>query len=262
MENWAAYNGTKFDYSGDKLTTNWDKIHAGNLEPLPTDEAVLDVWRSYHQGQFAEAYEKGLAIGGDALVPAAFAITIYTQYIEPSDDKKMNQFLQAIETAEKATVSSPNNANGFYMLAVANGRYSQFINMIEALQQGVAPKIKDAVTRCLEIAPNNAEALVTFAGWHSEIADKMGSMLAGLTYGAKKELAEEYYDNAIAQAPNSPVVYIEKAHGLLLMYGNSIKDEAAKLFEQAISCEPMDAMQWMDIDKTKKYLEELPDLSF
>ena len=40
-----------------------------------------------------------------------------------------------MDMAEKATEACPDNANAHYVLAVSRGRYSQFINMIEALSK-------------------------------------------------------------------------------------------------------------------------------
>jgi tetratricopeptide (TPR) repeat protein len=148
------------------------------------------------------------------------------------------------------------------MSAVAQGRYSQFISMIEALAKGMAPKIRGAAERCIELQPDHAEAHVTLAGWHAEIVDKVGGMLAGLSFGAKKDVAEELFDRAIALAPGSPVPYIEKAAGLLLMYGESSRDDAMQLLQQAIALEPADAMQALDIAKARKTLADLPTMEF
>ena len=121
MQNWITYPGTPFDYAGDKLIQAWDNIHAGNQEPLPDDPEVLDVWRNYHEGKFAAAVENGKVLGGIALIPAAFAATIYAQYLEPDDDNKANIFLSAIELSDAAVAASPNSANAHYIQTVAQG---------------------------------------------------------------------------------------------------------------------------------------------
>jgi hypothetical protein len=100
------------------------------------------------------------------------------------------------------------------------------------------------------------------AGWNAEIVDKVGGMLAGLSFGAKKSNAEEHYDRSVALAPASPVPYIEKAHGLLLMYGESSKDEATELLNTAIRLAPADAMQALDIERARATLAALPTMAF
>jgi len=262
VSNWHAYTGAPFDFSGAALEQRWPVLHAGNLEPWPAEPAVRDAWRAYHEGRFEDAVSIGEAHGGLGLVPAAFAATIYSQYMESDEDRKSAIFERAMQIAERATAACPDNANAFYMFAVAQGRYSQFISMVEALAKGLAPKIRGAAERCIELQPNHAEGHVTLAGWHAEIVDKVGGMLAGLSFGAKKDAAEELYDRALALAPLSPVPYIEKANGLLLMYGDSSRDDAMALLQKASTLEPADAMQALDLARARKLLVDLPTLSF
>ena len=262
MSNWQAYSGTPFDFSGDKLQQHWSALHAGNLEPWPTEPAVQDAWRAYHEGRFEDAVRLGEAHGGLGLVPAAFAATIYAHYLEPNEDQKVAIFERAMDLAERATQACPDNANAYYMYAVAHGRYSQFVSMIDALAKGLGPKIRDAAQRCLELQPKHAEGHVTLAGWHAEIVDKVGGMLAGLSFGARKDDAGELYEQALTLAPGSPVPCIEKAAGLLLMYGESSRDDAMQLLQQAVALEPADAMQTLDIAKARKTLADLPSMTF
>jgi tetratricopeptide (TPR) repeat protein len=262
MGNWHAYTGRVFDLTGAALERRWPLLHAGNCEPYPAEPAVQDAWRAYHQGRFEDAVGLGESCGGAGLVPAAFAATIYAQYLETDEERKVQIFERAMQIAERATEACPDNANAFYMHAVAQGRYSQFISMVEALARGFAPKIRAAVERCLELQPDHAEGHVTLAGWHAEIVDKVGGMLAGLSFGAKKDLAEEHYDRALALAPLSPVPHIEKAAGLLLMYGESCRDEAMQLLQKAVTLEPADAMQALDIEKARRTLADLPTMTF
>ena len=262
MSNWRAYAGTPFNFSGPALEQRWPILHAGNLEPYPADPAVQDAWRAYHEGRFEDAVETGKAHGGLGLVPAAFAATIYAHYLETEEEKKVAIFETAMDLAERATEACPDNANAHYMLAVSRGRYSQFISMIEALSKGLGPKVRDSAQRCLELQPKHAEGHATLAGWHAEIVDKVGGMLAGLSFGAKKDLAEEHYDQAVSLAPNSPVPYIEKASGLLLMFGESSRDDATQLLQKAVTLEPADAMQALDIAKARQTLADLPSMTF
>ena len=262
MSNWLPYTGTPFVLSGAALEQRWSMLHAGNLEPFPVEPAVQDAWRAYHEGRFEEAVALGKAHGGLGLVPAAFAATIYAHYLEPDEQKKVEIFESAIELAERATEACPDNANAYYMYAVAQGRYSQFVSMVEALAKGIAPRIRDSVQRCLELEPRHAEGHVTLAGWHAEIVDKVGGMLAGLSFGAKKDVAEELYARALELAPSSPVPWIEKAAGMLLMYGESSRDEATQLLQHAVTIEPADAMQALDVAKARRTLADLPTMTF
>jgi hypothetical protein len=58
------------------------------------------------------------------------------------------------------------------------------------------------------------------------------------------------------------VPYIEKASGLLLMFGESSRDDAMQLLQKAVTLEPADAMQALDIAKARQTLADLPSMTF
>ena len=53
----------KFTYTGDALAKHWARLHRGDCEPWPENPDVQDAWRLFHAGDFAGAYERGLAAG-------------------------------------------------------------------------------------------------------------------------------------------------------------------------------------------------------
>lgn len=243
--------------TGEGLKTHWDGLHAGNLEPYPEDEDLQQAWRLYHLGQFAAASDLGSEIGGAGLVPAAFATTIYAQYLESDARRKPELFNEAAALCCQAVDSGVDSANLHYMHAVCMGRYSQFISMIEALAQGYGGKIKGAVERCLELAPNHAEAHITFGGWHAGITDQAGGMMARMLYGATQEGAHEQYDEAVRLSPSSPVVHLEYARGMEVMYGKSEKARIVAQYLQAFDLKPADSMQHLDIAAGRRELAKL-----
>ena len=253
---YVSYSGPKFEFSGTALKKRWAGLHSGNLEPFPDSASARKAWQAYHEGRFGAAVRAGEKHGDACLLPAAFAATMYAQYLEKDDDEKLRGFELAVDLAEQAAEFDAESANAHYMLAVALGRYSQFISILEALAKGVGPRIKDSVTLCLELQPAHAEAHTTLATWHAELVDKLGGMLASLKYGAKRKIAEEHYDTAIELCPELPFACIEKANGLLLMYGDERLDEAVELLEKAANMTPADAMQALDIDKARRQLSD------
>lgn len=256
---WKKFNNDQhqFDFSGDALKQNWSNLHEGNLEPYPENEQLQEAWRRYHTGDFSEAVAIGTELGDQGAVVTAFATVIYAQYMEQDSDEKIRLFKQAITLCEKHIESTPSELNLHYMHAVAMGRYSQFISMVEALQQGYGKKIKDALDNCLAINSSHAEALVTCGGWNAEIVDKAGAMLGKIMYGATKEQSIENYQKALVQAPNSPVPYLEYAYGLQAMYGETKLDETIKFLEQGIAIAPADAMQALDQQAAKRQLDTI-----
>lgn len=245
------------DLSGDKLKEHWDKLHAGNHEPYPTNEAVADAWRRYHLGDFAKAAELGLAAGGEGIVPAAFAGTIYAHYVEQDDDRKIALFKEVMGWCEKAEEDGISTANLHYIHSVTMGRYSQFISMIEALAQGFGGRIKEQAEKCLEMDDAHAEGHVTLAGWHAAIVDQAGAMMAKMLYGANRDSAIEHYDIGVKLAPDSPVPSIEYADGLEVLFGEKKKAQIIELIDTALQKEAVDAMQRLDQAKARQYVATL-----
>ena len=59
-----------FVYTGAALKKNWERLHCGDCEPFPADEAVQEAWRLYHHGEFQKACEAGLKAGGAGITVA------------------------------------------------------------------------------------------------------------------------------------------------------------------------------------------------
>ena len=84
--------------------------------------------------------------------------------------------------------------------------------------------------------------------------NKAGALVAGLTYGAKKESALAHFEQALQLFPESPIVHIEYANGLILLFGKSRLDDATKLYEEAAAAKPQDAMERLDVEHAKEEL--------
>ena len=60
--------------------------------------------------------------------------------------------------------------------------------------------------------------------------DKVGAMIGGLTYGAKKDTALKMYKEALKLNPASAIARIEYANGLVMLEGKKALKEAEKLY--------------------------------
>ena len=89
-----------------------------------------------------------------------------------------------------------------------------------------------------------------------EIINKVGSLMGGLTYGAKKETAEKHFRAALELNPDSAIARTEYADGLVMMFGNSRLQEAEKYYAEAVKCTPADAMERLDIEAAKAEMDE------
>lgn len=255
---WKAFphKSKPYEYAGAALKKHWERLHLGDKEPFPKDEVAQEAWRRYHAGDFEGAVELGLSAGGEAINAANKATNIYTNYLETNEAVKLKLYEEVMKQAEAAIAANPKNANAYYARAYALGRYSQGISIAKALAQGYGGKVKDSLAATLKLAPDHAEAHIASGSYHAEIIDKVGALLGGATYGAKKDTGVEHYKKAIKLHPQSAIAKIEYANGLLLLYGDKKMDEATQLYVEASECTPLDAMERLDVELAKSRLEE------
>lgn len=257
MAKWTAfpYDTAEYTYDAATLKKKWARLHAGDAEPLPKDDKVLAAWALFHAGEFQKAAEAGLKAGGAGITAANKAQAIYANYLEKSEKTKLALFMEVVERAEAQVAEDPKNANAHYLLAYALGRYSQGISVAKALAQGYGGKVKTALETAIKLAPKHADAHIGLGAFHAEVIDKVGSLL-GRTQGASKDAGLSMYKQALKLNPESAIAKIEYANGLVMLEGDKKMKEAEKLYAEAASCTPMDAMERLDVEMAKAELEE------
>lgn len=245
-----------FAYPGAALKKNWARLHRGDGEPFPADAKVQAAWRAYHAGVFGSAVELGLACGVAGYAAANKAATVYASYLETDDDVRQQLLLDAARRCEEQQRTMPGHANAWYLHAFALGRYSQLISVIKALSEGLGNKIKTSLLQTLELAPAHADAHIALGAYHAEVIDKVGSLVGGITYGAKKATGVEHFEKALELNPDSAIARIEYAKGLLMMYGKARLKDAQEQYRLAAATTPADAMEWLDVDVARAGLDE------
>jgi len=254
---WAKfpYPEKTYAYEGGSLKKHWDRLHRGDCEPFPKDEALQGAWRAYHQGDFGGAVAAGLEAGVAGYSVANKAQSIYATYLEKAGAKKAKLFQEAMERGEEAMRARPKDANAHYFFAMAAGRYGQEISIAKALAQGLGGKIKAALDHAIKLQPRHADAHIALGTWHAEIVGKVGGMMGKLTYGASKDAAVEHFQKALKLNPDSAIARIEYANGLVLAFGKERMKEAEKLYAEAVKLKAMDAMERLDVEAAKAELE-------
>jgi tetratricopeptide (TPR) repeat protein len=257
MAKWTAFphDGAEYTYDSAALKKNWARLHAGDAEPLPKDDKVLAAWALFHSGELQKAAEAGLKAGGAGITVANKAQAIYANYLEKSEKTKLALFMEVAERAEAQITADPKNANAYYFMAYALGRYSQGISIAKALAQGLGSKVKSALETTIKLAPKHADAHIALGAFHAEVIDKVGSLL-GRTQGASKDAGIAAYKTALKLNPTSAIAMVEYANGLVMLEGDKKMKEATKLYEDAAACVPMDAMERLDVEMAKAELED------
>ena len=257
MAKWIAFphDSAEYTYDAATLKKNWARLHAGDAEPLPSDAKVLAAWVLFHAGEFQKANEAGLKAGDTGITVANKAQAIYANYLEKSEKTKLAMFMEVAERAEAQIAADSKNANAYYFMAYALGRYSQGISVAKALAQGLGSKVKAALETAIKLAPKHADAHIALGAFHAEVIDKVGSLLAR-TQGASKDAGLAMFKTALKLNPTSAIAMVEYANGLVMLEGEKKMKEATKLYEDAAACTPMDAMERLDVEMAKAELED------
>lgn len=257
MAKWTAfpYDADDYTYDAAALKKQWARLHTGDAEPWPKDEAVQAAWALFHAGQFQKATEAGLKAGGAGITVANKAQAIYANYLEKSEKNKLALFLEVAERAEAQAKEDPKNANAWYFMAYALGRYSQGISVAKALAQGLGSKVKGALETTIKLQPKHADAHIALGAFHAEVIDKVGKLL-GKTQGADASTGLKLYKEALKLNPTSAIAMVEYANGLVMLEGDKKMAEAEKLYADAAECDPKDAMERLDVEMAKAELED------
>jgi tetratricopeptide (TPR) repeat protein len=257
MAKWTAFpHAGDYAFDAASLKKNWARLHQGDCEPLPKDAAVLQAWVLFHNGEFQKAAEAGLKAGGAGITVANKATSIYANYLENKEKTKLELFMEVAQRAEAQQAADPKNANAWYWQAYALGRYGQGISVAKALAQGLGTKVKNALEQAIKLSPKHADAHIALAAFHAEVIDKVGSLIGGMTYGAKKDVGLSLFKESLKLNPASAIAMIEYANGMVMLEGDKKMKEATKLYEQAAASTPLDAMERLDVEMAKAELED------
>ena len=216
---------------------------------------MVEAWLLYHAGEFQQAFEAGLAAGGAGTTVANKAQAIYANYLEKKEKAKLAMFLEVSTRAEAQQAEAPRNANAWYWQAYALGRYSQGISVAAALAQGLGSKVKKALETTIELAPRHADAHIALGAFHAEVIDKVGRLL-GKTQGADTATGLRMFEQALKLNPGSAIAMIERANGLIMLEGEKRLPQAEQLYADAAACEPLDAMECLDVELAREEMQE------
>ena len=253
---------TPFPHAGDyafdaaSLKKNWARLHRGDCEPLPKNAAVLQAWVLFHNGDFQQAAKAGLAAGDGGITVANKATCIYANYLEGKEKVKLDLFMEVAARAEAQQTTEPKNASAWYSQAYALGRYGQGISVAKALAQGLGSKVKNALEQAIKLSPQHADAHIALGSFHAEVIDKVGTLIGGMTYGAKKNIGLALFKEALKLNPGSAIAMTEYANAMVMLEGDKRMKEATRLYEEAAASEALDATERLDVEMAKVELQD------
>ncbi|MBM5811717.1 MAG: hypothetical protein FJ191_07085 [Gammaproteobacteria bacterium] len=250
------YDAAPYTYAGPALRKHWKRLHAGDREPFPADDAVVEAWRAFHRGDFAAAISQGAKLGVRGVAAANKAAAVQATYLIDDDARAVKLLQEAAARAARAVQAEPEYPNAWYLQAFVLGRYAQRISVVKALAEGVGGKVRAALERTLELEPRHADAHIAFGLYHAEIIDKVGALAGRVTYGASAAESERHFQQALKLNPSAAVAWMEYANALLMIHGERKHDEAVRLYRKAAACVPADAMERLDVEQAKAELAD------
>jgi len=275
----TAARGASARQSGTGLHERWERLHLTDREPWPDERLIgrwakqhrafatwlesaggpaiagrdlQDAWQKFHAGDFQEAIDAGSDLGAPGATVANKAAAVHSLNSKRGGPHELELLDSAVKRGEQAIKVLPDYANAHYTLALALGRYSQGISILQALAAGLATRMRTHLERTLELEPQHAEAHVAFGLYHAEIVNKLGSLVAGLTYGASADAALNHLRQAAKLAPASPIIHIEHANALLLLDASRYREQAQQLYAEAADFEPLDEMERLDVERARR----------
>lgn len=253
---------TVFPYAGDynfdaaSLTKNWSRLHIGDAEPLPKDGRLLEAWALFHNGEFQKAVEAGLKLGNSGVTLANKAASIYATYLEKKEKARLEMYQEVAQRAQTQAVQDPLNPNAHYWHAYALGRYSHGISVSKALAQGLGGKVKAALENTIKLQPRHADAHIALGSFHAEVIDKVGALIGGMTYGARKDIGLRLLQEALRINFESAIAMVEYANAMVMLEGDRKMKEATRLYRQAAAFKPLDAAERLDVEMAKAELQD------
>jgi hypothetical protein len=230
-------------FGPDSLQRHWAQLHLGDAQPWPTDPALLEGWRLYHEGAFETAAAVGQTLGHAGMALACKATAIHATYVETRDPVRFERLQEVAERARRHQASAPEDAAAWYWQGYALGRYSQGISVAKALTRGLGRQVRQALESALRLSPGHVDAHLALARFHAETIDQVGELIGGMVHGARKDRGLSLYGAALTLAPGSVIVLSEVAEGMCMLEGDAAQPRANNLLEQALRHKPLDAME-------------------
>lgn len=269
-----------YGFDREKVVAGWGRLHAFDGEPLPTAvrlqawcqaspaveasyagfdgdhaawaQALIDAWVIFHNGDFAQAFERGRALGFPGYGLAHIAACAYTDAVTLPKDVLAAFFRECAAHSGEAAVAMPRHPNAVFYQGLHLGRYSETISLVKAAAENVAGKFVRALDETLALDAGHVLAHLGYGSYHASVVSAVGSMVAKLTWGASRDKAIGHFEKAQALAPDLPATHLEYGKGLMLL-----KDKKARQwFASGAALTPADAMEELDVRLCRTLLEK------
>lgn len=164
---------------------------------------------------------------------------------------------KALGYTADALERDPRNVEAMLYRVIGLGYLSRKAGNLEAHSAGWGKEAKALWERAELLEPDDAWVHAVKCGWHAEVADEAGSILASFVYGASGKRAIEACQRAVQLAPNDPVVRVEFARSMLRLSIRKYADEASHQLRLGVQLKPQDMFQRLIIAQGRALLTAL-----
>jgi tetratricopeptide (TPR) repeat protein len=247
---WATfpYPDPAYTYDPTRLKAAWHALHAGDLEPWPNNEQVLDAWIAFHAGDFESAARQGLDAGMAGYTVANKAACVHAVYLEKTEARRLERLLQVARRCEQQQAAQPRNAAAFYWHGYALGRHAQQTSVTRALADGTAAKARASLETTIKLAPRHADAHAVLGSYHAHVIDKIDELAARLSYSVSRDEAVRHFQAAIELAPEMADARLAYADALVMLDGAKKSKQARALRQHVATMTPRDAMERLAVE--------------
>lgn len=200
-----------------------------------TPALAADAEALWREGRFAAAATAADQSGDPTL--ASRAQLVAAAYEAPSKEQALRMIAEAKRNAEAALARNPRDADALVQHAIATGYTAKLTRNL-----GLAKQSRAEMLRVTTLAPNMAEGWAAIGGWHGDAIADLGSMLAGITLGAKKAEAARGFETAMAKDPASPI-YPAYYSFMLLRTDKSNAARVTSILENAAALRPRNGFE-------------------
>lgn len=237
-------------------------------ETAGSEDSLGDAMRHFHAGELAAAEELLLASRKERPEDADVAFYLGRVYLAQGRSK------QAVAELERATRLDPSSSTAQFWLAEA--LVERIDEVVFFFKLGIAKRMGAAYEQAVELDPENLEARIAVARYHSEApaiaggsAERAASELAEierrdpavahLTRGliheqlGRLEAAEEALRQAVEADPESVLCWREAG----LFYERRERwEDAQRAFDEVLAREPDDAVAWVEAARAAMAISE------
>lgn len=200
-----------------------------------------DLHMSGEEQESLNVYEEVLAKDPDNITALWNLSVLHAKigYRKESDQEMRPHFKTAVDFAEKAVNSHPNNGYAYYAMAVATGRMSEVLGPGGKID--ASRKVKENIEKAAERIPDFAAVWHLYGVWHSDVANMSGAVkaAAGLFSGgipdASNQKAEEYLSRAISMDEDNILFHLDFARHYMKV---DQPEKAKPLLEEILTIEP------------------------